>query len=116
MLAIPPIPEADPLPLVDDGMGGMRFQNSRVSLDAVIESYLDGMSPEAIAKAFDTLQLADIYAVIAYYLRHRSEVDDYLSQRATLAASVEQSAKQIAKSADGHIAALRRRNPGSPLG
>jgi hypothetical protein len=27
------------------------------------------------------VSLADVYAVIAYYLRHRSEVDEYLGNR-----------------------------------
>ena len=40
-----------------------------------------GRPPEGIVQSYDTLQLADVYATIAYYLRHRQEVDDYLSVR-----------------------------------
>ncbi len=32
--------------------------------------------------------LADTYAVIAYYLRHRKETDDYIATRASHAAAV----------------------------
>jgi hypothetical protein len=37
------------------------------------------MSAEGIAEAFPALALSDVYAVIAYYLRHRSEVDAYVA-------------------------------------
>ena len=30
---------------------------------------------------YSTLALLDVYAVIAYYLRHRTEIDDYLVRR-----------------------------------
>ena len=32
-------------------------------------------------RAYDTLVLGDVYAVIAYYLRHRGEVGAYLKRR-----------------------------------
>ena len=39
------------------------------------------MSPEDMVRAYDTLVLADVHAVIAYYLRHRDEVHAYLDRR-----------------------------------
>ena len=39
------------------------------------------MTPEAMVRAYDTLVLADVHAVIAYYLRHRDEVRGYLKRR-----------------------------------
>lgn len=72
---------ADPSPLrVDDG-GVIRVGNSRISLDLLVEQYEHGMTPENIAQAYDTLVLADVYAVIGYYLRHREEVRGYLKRR-----------------------------------
>src|SRR5882724_6180583 len=72
---------AEPLPLrVDDG-GAVRVGNSRVSLDLVVEQYENGMTPEDMVRAYDTLPLADVHAVIAYYLRHRDEVRAYLKRR-----------------------------------
>ncbi|WOQ17355.1 hypothetical protein [Raineyella sp. W15-4] len=34
-----------------------------------------------IHESYDTVPLADIYAVLAYYLHHRTEVESYLSER-----------------------------------
>ena len=71
--------EAPPLRL--DAGGVVRVGNSRISLDFVIEQYDNGMMPEDMVRAYDTLVLADLYAVIAYYLRHRDEVRVYLKRR-----------------------------------
>src|ERR1700724_2681118 len=77
---LPLLPERPPL-RVDEG-GAVRVGKSRVSLDLVVEQYENGMTPEGMVRAYDTLELADIHAVIAYYLRHREEVRAYLKQRA----------------------------------
>src|SRR5436309_12301210 len=78
--------EAPPL-RVDEG-GGMRVGKSRISLDLVVEQYENGMTPEDMVRAYDTLALADVYAVIAYYLRHREAVRAYLSRRGEEAESL----------------------------
>ena len=72
---------AEPPPLRVDQGGAVRVGNSRISLDLVVEQYENGMTPEDMVRAYDTLVLADVYAVIAYYLRHRDEVRAYLSRR-----------------------------------
>jgi uncharacterized protein (DUF433 family) len=78
-----PLPlHADPPPLLVDERGAVRIGSSRVSLDLVVEQYENGMTPEDLIRAYDTLALADAYAVIAYYLRHRDEVRAYLKRRA----------------------------------
>ncbi len=59
----------------------MRVRNSRVGLDFIVEQYENGMTPEDLVRAHDTLKLADVYAVIGYYLRHREEVRAYLKRR-----------------------------------
>src|SRR5215831_7907915 len=69
-------------PLREDQGGVVRVGNSRISLDLVVEQYENGMTPEDMVRAYDTLALADVHAVIAYYLRHREEVRGYLKQRA----------------------------------
>ncbi len=48
----------------------------------IVEQYENGMTPEDMVRAYDTLVLADVHAVIAYYLRHRDEVRAYLKRRA----------------------------------
>jgi uncharacterized protein (DUF433 family) len=69
---------ADPLPLRVDEAGTVRVGDTRVTLTTVIQRFHQGDSPETLAKSFAPLLLADIYAVIGYYLRHRAEVDAYL--------------------------------------
>jgi uncharacterized protein (DUF433 family) len=71
---------ADLPPLrVDEGV--VRVGQGRISLDLVVEQYENGMTPEDMVRAYDTLQLADVHAVIAYYLRHREQVQAYLQRR-----------------------------------
>lgn len=61
--------------------GAVRVGNSRISLDLIVEQYENGLTPEDMIRAYDTLALADVYAVIAYYLRHKDEVRTYLKRR-----------------------------------
>ncbi len=72
---------ADPPPLRTDEGGAVRVGKTRIGLDLVVEQYENGMAPEDIVRAYDTLVLADVHAVIAYYLRHRDEVRAYLKRR-----------------------------------
>jgi uncharacterized protein (DUF433 family) len=72
---------ADRPPLRVDEGGAVRIGKSRISLDLVVEQYENGMTPEDMVRAYDTLGLADVHAVIAYYLRHRDEVRAYLKRR-----------------------------------
>ena len=65
---------------VDHG-GVIRVGNSRISLDLVVEQYENGMTPEDMIRAYDTLELADVHAAIAYYLRHHVEVRAHLKRR-----------------------------------
>jgi uncharacterized protein (DUF433 family) len=80
--------QADPLPLRVDDQGAIRVGNSRVTLDVLVAEHKKGASPEAIAEEFDTLELADIYAALAYYLRHEDEVAAYLQRRETEAVAI----------------------------
>jgi uncharacterized protein (DUF433 family) len=65
---------------VDEG-GAVRVGNTRISLDLIVEQYENGMTPEDMIRAYDTLVLADVHAVLAYYLRHRDQVRAYLKRR-----------------------------------
>lgn len=69
------------IPMQVDEHGSIRISGTRVTLDTVIARYHQGDSPEEIQEAFDVLHLNDIYAVIAYYLAHRNELDVYLQRR-----------------------------------
>ncbi len=72
---------SDPPPLRVEEGGVVRIGNSRISLDLIVEQYENGMTPEDMVRAYETLALADVYAVLAYYLRHRDEVQTYLMRR-----------------------------------
>ena len=76
-----PDPLTMTIPLRMDEHGAIRMSDTRVTLDTVIARYHQGDSPEVIHEAFDVLPLNDIYAVIAYYLAHRDELDAYLQRR-----------------------------------
>src|SRR6266542_4251795 len=69
-------PQTVPLRLDDHGV--MRVGATRVSFDSVVYAFQEGATPEEIVQNFDTLRLADVYAVISYYLKHRSDVEVYL--------------------------------------
>lgn len=83
-LAIAP----EQLPLAEDTDGVMRIGGTRVTLDTVVEAFNDGAGAEDIVSMYPSLDLADVYAVIAYYLRRRAEVDAYLRRREEAGAAV----------------------------
>lgn len=68
-------------PLAADANGVVRVGNTRVTLDTVISAFSDGATAEEIVQQYPSLSLADVYQVIAYYLRRPSEVEAYLQER-----------------------------------
>jgi uncharacterized protein (DUF433 family) len=73
--------EKQPVPLTANEHGVLRITGTRVSLDSVIAAFDLGATPEQIVHKFPTLKLADVYAVITYYLRHQDEVQSYLTEQ-----------------------------------
>ena len=73
--------QTDPIPIRVDEHGVIRVGDSQVLLDIVIQEFNCGAEAEAIAHGFPTLNLADVYGVISYYLRHRNDIDDYIHIR-----------------------------------
>lgn len=69
-----------PLTVIPDGT--IRISGTRVNLEVVIHRYQLGATAEQIAHSFPTLLLADIHAVISYYLNHQPEVEAYLQRQA----------------------------------
>jgi uncharacterized protein (DUF433 family) len=80
--------EATPVPLRDDGHGGLRVGQTRVSFESVWHTHQQGASPAEIVQAFDTLDPADVYAILAWALRHPGDVDAYLKRRDEEAAAM----------------------------
>ena len=97
--------QAEAPPLREDASGALRVGDSRVLLELVVRAFQDGATPEAIVQRYSTLSLPDVYAAIAYYLRHRSEVDCYLEQREQKAEEV----RQRIESQQGDLSAIRAR-------
>ncbi len=83
-------PQAEPIPLNRHEDGTIRIANTRVSLDVLVGAFQAGATAEEIGQAYPSLGLGDIYAVIAYYLRHAAEVEDYLQERRGLGEAVRQ--------------------------
>src|SRR5262245_25931815 len=96
-------PEAPPLRV--DESGAIRVGGTRVLLELVVHAFQDGATPEQIVQNYDTLTLADVYAVISYYLRHRAEVENYLIRR-------DKEAEELRRKIEvrqGDLAAIRQR-------
>jgi uncharacterized protein (DUF433 family) len=71
----------EPLPLTTDADGAVRVGGTRVTLDTLVEAFHEGLTAEEMAQPYPSVALADIYAVIGYYLRRRTEVEAYLEER-----------------------------------
>jgi uncharacterized protein (DUF433 family) len=69
------------IPLQRDKHGVIRVAGTRVTLETVILTFKAGVSAEEIVDRYPSLTLADVYAVIGYYLRHRNEIETYLEAR-----------------------------------
>ena len=95
----------DTPPLGQDDSGAVRIGNTRVLLELVIRAFEDGATPEAIVQRYPTTTLADIYAVIAYYLRHRALVERYLAERERQAEDL----RQNIEARQGDLSEVRRR-------
>jgi uncharacterized protein (DUF433 family) len=80
----------EPVPLHADDEGVLRVGKTRVTLDSVVSAFQEGATAEEIAQQYPSLELADIYSVIGYYLRRRAEIDSYLEARRERAADVRQ--------------------------
>ncbi len=79
---------ATPPPLTVDPDGAVRVGKTRVTLDTVVRAFHDGATAEEIAQQYPSLALADVYAVIGYYLQRRGEEEEYLRERQRRAAEV----------------------------
>lgn len=72
---------AEPAPLETNGDGVVQIGKTRVTLDTVVAAFKQGMTAEEIVYRYPSLKLVEVYATIAFYLNHQSEVEEYLQQR-----------------------------------
>lgn len=69
------------VPIHTDADGVVRVARTRVTLDTIVGAFESGATAEEIAQQYSSVPLVDVYSVITYYLRHKSEVDTYLKER-----------------------------------
>ncbi len=68
------------VPIREEPPGVFRVGKSRVLLELVLRAFKAGATPEAIVQSYDTLKLADVYAVVSRYLRDPAPFEAYLRQ------------------------------------
>ena len=73
--------ESEPIPLEVDTDSVVRVSGTRITLDTIVAAFSQGATAEEITHQYPSLHLADVYAVIAYYLRRREAVESYLQHR-----------------------------------
>jgi len=95
----------DTPPLRQDDSGAVRIGNTRVLLELVIRAFEDGATPETIVQRYPSTTLADIYAVVAYYLRNRGVVERYLAERERQAEAI----RLRIEAHQGDLSEVRRR-------
>ena len=76
------------VPLKEDADGVVRVGGTRVTLDTIVAAFQEGATAEEITQQYPSVSLADIYAVIGYYLRQREKIETYLEQRRVQAQEV----------------------------
>lgn len=105
--------EAQPPPLHTDDGGVVRVGKTRVTLDTVIFAFNSGIAAEEIVLKYPSLSLMDVYAVITYYLWHRSEIDSYIETRRLAADEVRTKNEEVFPSAGIRERLLSRRREGT---
>lgn len=73
--------EAQVIPLKADKDGVIRVGGTRVTLETVVHAFSEGHTAEEIVSHFPALKLADVYAVISYYLNNQEAVHDYMQRQ-----------------------------------
>ena len=80
--------ETQPIPLAIDEQGVARVSGTRVTLETIVSAFLEGDTAEEIAAEYPSVPLADIYAVISFYLKNQEQVDEYLVEQRDVAQEV----------------------------
>jgi uncharacterized protein (DUF433 family) len=81
--------DSRPPPLTEGSDGVLRVQGTRVTLGSVVMAFDRGATPEEIIHRYPSLDVTSVYEVLAYVLRHRASVDDYLQLRERQALAVQ---------------------------
>ena len=100
------------VPLREDPAGVLRIGDSRVLLEVVVHAFRCGATPETIVQSYDTLNLADVYAVLAYCLTHREQVDEYMRRCNSEASHVRERVQRAQRDNSGVRERLMKRAKG----
>ncbi len=66
---------------VENQEGCYRIKGTRISLDSIVYTFQQGLSPETIAaECFPTLTLEQVYGTITFYLANCKKIDAYLKE------------------------------------
>lgn len=83
-----PVETIERVPIHTDADGVVRVAGTRVTLDTIVAAFNAGATAEEIAQQYSSVPLPDVYSVITYSLRHKTEVSAYLYRRQEQAATV----------------------------
>ncbi|HTU22285.1 MAG TPA: hypothetical protein VMG10_29875 [Gemmataceae bacterium] len=97
------------VPLREEPAGVFRVGCSRVLLELVLRAFKAGTTPESIVQSYDTLHLADVYAVVSRYLADPSPFEAYLRQCEETAAKTRRKIEELQGSQDNLRAILLAR-------
>jgi uncharacterized protein (DUF433 family) len=61
------------VPLVVGEDGVVRVRGTRVTLDTLVDAHRSGATADEIAQQYPTVGLADVYAIVAFYLHHLAD-------------------------------------------
>ena len=78
----------EPIPLQVNADGIVRVGGTRVTLDTLVGAFNQGATAEEIVYQYPSLQLADVYYVISFYLRNQQDVEEYLQERQQRASEI----------------------------
>ena len=105
----------DPVPLRIDQDEVIRVSNTRVTLYTVVKAFNEGSFAEEIVADYPSLNLADVYSVISFYLNRRDEIDRYLHERSQQAIEIRQQNKKRFSSSGIRERLLARRHQENTL-
>ena len=86
--------------------GLWRVTGTRVSIDSIVTAFWSGCTPEEICQDYDSLSLAQVYRVIAFYLENQQHVDTYLQEQRQAA---EQLRKTLRERHSEDLTSIRQR-------
>jgi len=98
------------VPLNQEADGTVRVTGSRVTLDTIVSAFKRGNTAEQIQDSFPSLTLSQIFGVIAWYIDHQNEAEQYLKERQTETEAIRQEIENQPKYAEFRETVRRRRN------